>query len=786
MAGAVNNDYISMINKKGSGYNIPVIVEAIVNSEIDPIRSNVTAKKETTDAAVSGLASLKSSAKLTQTAINAMTNLSDYSLATSKVGTLSVTASDSSEIRSFAKTITDLRIALPQIHSVQNFTADPFGAGTNVQTLTIRATAAPHANLAAPISVLATDNVYSLAARLSTVPGLTAEVIDPGGVAADRFRLLITSDAGAAGAFTITSNLGVNKMTTAPHAQNSVIQTARNASFKMDNIPITRGTNTIDDLLDGVTINLLADDTTGQTKITSTLSSASVQASVENLIKELNFYKADMAALGFVDANGDADGELAQNSYLRSAERQFQKLISTPILGYTVSGERNRKIHFVDFGVKTARDGTLVFDKKTFDRTFTKEPDKFDALTLNVQYSDDPNVQVFATATSTMPTGEHQFTNHQRVNPTSSTSSISGFRSFNDVLVANSTVRFRSTSQHGTSRDLSLTTQAGETVAQFTTRLNALADLTARTVTDLAGNRSIEFSIPQPNQGTDTAVDAVDTGDTLTMSGSLSNAITGVGQIHEYRDFSSQNERVPVQTISIRVAGTNHNITTLNGETLAHLRARFGSINGLAAFIVADGGDVKLRLVADNTGTAAGFTHPVITRITGGSATEAATQNAVTAVSNSIGAMNNRNSQTNESWQDVVDVGNFTRADQNNNNSNVGVGGATYSSPSFTGFRFVTNSDQTDCKLYVGRSVKTLVSNFFTDALQSSATHATISRLYSERSSSLNSDLIKLDLRQAELTDRYTMQFAAMEKVVTAGGSTSEYLDSMVASWNKS
>ena len=783
MAGAVNNDYISMINKKGSGYNIPVIVEAIVNSEIDPIRSNVTAKKETTDAAVSGLASLKSSAKLTQTAINAMTNLSDYSLATSKAGTLSVTASDSSEIRSFTKTITELRIALPQIHSVQNFTADPFGAGTNVQTLTITATAAPHANLAAPISVLATDNVYSLAARLSAVPGLTAEVIDPGGVAADRFRLLITSEAGAAGAFTITSNLGVNKMTTAPHAQNSVIQTARNASFKMDNIPITRGTNTIDDLLDGVTVNLLADDTTGQTKITSTLSSASVQASVENLIKELNFYKADMAALGFVDANGDADGELAQNSYLRSAERQFQKLISTPILGYTVSGERNRKIHFVDFGVKTARDGTLVFDKKTFDRTFAKEPDKFDALTLNVQYSDDPNVQVFATATSTMPTGEHQFTNHQRVNPTSSTSSISGFRSFNDVLVANSTIRFRSTSQHGTSRDFSLTTQAGETVAQFTTRLNALADLTAQTVTDLAGNKRIAFSIPQPNQGTDTAVDAVDTGDTLTMSGSLSNAITGVAQIHDYRNFTNANEIIPTaQFISIRVGGNTTNFHTAAGGDLEDLRIQFNNIGGISAQII--GG--TLRLSANSTGTAASFTHPPIIRASGGTATEVVVASPVTAVSNSIGAMNNHNSQTNESWQDVVDVGNFTRGDQNNNDSDVGVGGATYSSPSYTGFQFVTNSDQTDCKLYVGRSVKTLVSNFFTDALQSSATHATISRLYSERSSSLNSDLIKLDLRQAELTDRYTMQFAAMEKVVTAGGSTSEYLDSMVASWNKS
>ena len=782
MAGAVNNDYISMINKKGSGYNIPVIVEAIVNSEIDPIRSNVTAKKETTDAAVSGLASLKSSAKLTQTAINAMTNLSDYSLATSKAGTLSVTASDSSEIRSFTKTITELRIALPQIHSVQNFTADPFGAGANVQTLTITAAAAPHANYAAPISVLATDNVYSLAARLSAVPGLTAEVIDPGGVAADRFRLLITSEAGAAGAFTITSNLGVNKMTTAPHAQNSVIQTARNASFKMDNIPITRGTNTIDDLLDGVTVNLLADDTTGQTKITSTLSSASVQASVENLIKELNFYKADMAALGFVDANGDADGELAQNSYLRSAERQFQKLISTPILGYTVSGERNRKIHFVDFGVKTARDGTLVFDKKTFDRTFAKEPDKFDALTLNVQYSDDPNVQVFATATSTMPTGEHQFTNHQRVNPTSSTSSISGFRSFNDVLVAGSAIRFQSTSQHGTSRDITTTTRPNETVAQFAARLNALPDLTAQTITDEAGNKRIAFSIPQPNQGTDTAVDAVDTGDTLTMSGSLSNAITGVAQIHDYRNFNNANETIPQQFISIRVGGNTHNFTTANPGDLNALRTTLNNIGGISAQII--GG--TLRLSANSTGTAASFTHPSITRASGGTATEVVVANPVTAVSNSIGAMNNHNSQTNESWQDVVDVGNFTRGDQNNNDSDVGVGGATYSSPSYTGFQFVTNSDQTDCKLYVGRSVKTLVSNFFTDALQSSATHATISRLYSERSSSLNSDLIKLDLRQAELTDRYTMQFAAMEKVVTAGGSTSEYLDSMVASWNKS
>ena len=65
-----SNDYISQINKNGSGLNIPQIVDALVDAEIDPLKSPVVAKQERVEAAISGLALLKQSSELTKTNIS--------------------------------------------------------------------------------------------------------------------------------------------------------------------------------------------------------------------------------------------------------------------------------------------------------------------------------------------------------------------------------------------------------------------------------------------------------------------------------------------------------------------------------------------------------------------------------------------------------------------------------------------------------------------------------------------------------------------------------------------
>ena len=52
-------DYLSLVNKGGSGFNVSELVSAIVASEIEPKRVLQTAKKEKTESSISGIGFLK-------------------------------------------------------------------------------------------------------------------------------------------------------------------------------------------------------------------------------------------------------------------------------------------------------------------------------------------------------------------------------------------------------------------------------------------------------------------------------------------------------------------------------------------------------------------------------------------------------------------------------------------------------------------------------------------------------------------------------------------------------
>ncbi|MDS9947600.1 MAG: flagellar filament capping protein FliD, partial [Planktomarina sp.] len=173
-------------------------------------------------------------------------------------------------------------------------------------------------------------------------------------------------------------------------------QFSTNATFKFNGLAVSREKNTVTDLIPGIQIDLLASTNNAQT-ITTTMSSSNIQSNVEGLIAELNAYKADLKKLGFIDEVGNENGELANNAFLRTANQKLAKLIASPIKGY---GDNN--IYFAEFGVKTSKDGSYEFDKKAFDRTFLRNPEKFNALSSDTSYSSNPNVVVFATTTSTI------------------------------------------------------------------------------------------------------------------------------------------------------------------------------------------------------------------------------------------------------------------------------------------------------------------------------------------------------------------------------------------------
>ena len=56
-------DYLSLVNKSGSGFNVSELVDAIVGSEIEPKRSLQKAKQDRTENAISGIGFLEIAGK---------------------------------------------------------------------------------------------------------------------------------------------------------------------------------------------------------------------------------------------------------------------------------------------------------------------------------------------------------------------------------------------------------------------------------------------------------------------------------------------------------------------------------------------------------------------------------------------------------------------------------------------------------------------------------------------------------------------------------------------------
>jgi len=412
MSETISNDYISMINKQGSGYNIPVIVDAIVDAAIAPIKAIVTNKKEGVDGAVSGMASLKSSALLSQTTINNLSGDDDFVLGSTDGETVSLTMNDRSKLDGFSHTITNVTTAKPMVMHVKNWTsltADNYTQ--DYLDITVNGTAidASLGGVSGRMDIN-NDSATELTAKLDAISGLSAQMVK---VSENSYTMVVTSEPGST--FTIVSPAISDRLNTSGTHANTDVTASNSASFTFDGVSITRSNNAITDLIDGITINLLSDNSfdndastaapeTVSTSITASRSSSKIQETVESLIAELNAYKDDLNALGFIDEVGNEDGQLANNAYLRRVRQDFLRLMTEPISGY---GDTD--IHFVEFGIKTTLDGSYVFDKTTFDRTYSREPEKFSALTQDKAYSSDPNVFVYATSTASVPSGKHTF-----------------------------------------------------------------------------------------------------------------------------------------------------------------------------------------------------------------------------------------------------------------------------------------------------------------------------------------------------------------------------------------
>jgi flagellar hook-associated protein 2 len=187
--------------------------------------------------------------------------------------------------------------------------------------------------------------------------GVTAQLISTG----SGFNVVLTGETGAAQSFTMSSNNGSGAAVTGVSFSTS-LQTATNAAFKVNGLAVTRSSNTITDVIDGVTLDLYA-NTTGAARLDLNRDTSSIKDNIKGLVTAYNDFETSLKILG--DKSSEVEefgGALAGESLLQSVRSQVRGFITntstTP--GTTIKAAR-------DVGLSIDRNGVLTLDEAKLD-----------------------------------------------------------------------------------------------------------------------------------------------------------------------------------------------------------------------------------------------------------------------------------------------------------------------------------------------------------------------------------------------------------------------------------
>ncbi|HWM85242.1 MAG TPA: flagellar filament capping protein FliD, partial [Kofleriaceae bacterium] len=208
------------------------------------------------------------------------------------------------------------------------------------------------------------DSLQDVANRINEqVTGARAELIDTG----NGFQLSVSSqETGTANALTFTeggSSLGFL-------AQDSVAVEAQDATFTMNGIPITRSSNTVGDLLTGVTLELRGTHAAADadTSVSVTSDPSGTEAKVKTLVDAFNALADAVSAQ--TSYNGVARGQdtLFGDSTVRALQRSLSQMAGMNF----PHGEG--EISLNDVGVQLARTGRLNIDSAKLAEAIGDDP----------------------------------------------------------------------------------------------------------------------------------------------------------------------------------------------------------------------------------------------------------------------------------------------------------------------------------------------------------------------------------------------------------------------------
>lgn len=256
---------------------------------------------------------------------------------------LSATARAGIHADSFAATVVVSQLARAQ-STYSGVVADRTAAiGTGTMTLTV-------GGVAKTITVDGTNNsLDGLASAInSSGGGVTASIIaDQGG-----HRLILKGPSGAANAFTLAADAGADPGLSAfaygAGGGMTLGQSAANADFTIDGVAFSRASNTIDDVVPGMSLTLKKAAPGQPVDIGASRPLDMIKQTVGDFVSVYNQLKKSLST---------AAGQSGSTTALRELERELSGLIGTVISSHPTINK------LTDIGVSTTKDGLLAVDE---------------------------------------------------------------------------------------------------------------------------------------------------------------------------------------------------------------------------------------------------------------------------------------------------------------------------------------------------------------------------------------------------------------------------------------
>jgi flagellar hook-associated protein 2 len=339
----------------GSGIDVKALAQSLVDAEKTPRKERIDAKIAKSEAKITGYSAVKYALSTLKTAFGKLNDASDFSSikpANTQPSAFGVSASSTAEAGSYS--IEVLETALAQRTASNTFLArdselnggSPFSLNLTVD-----------GDEKDPISVTNATPAGLVSAINGADLGVTAQLINTG----DGFKVVLTGQTGEDQTFSMDSDDGTGTAVT-DLAFDTSLQTATDARFKINSLEVTRSSNTVTDVIDGVTLDLYT-TTSGAARLDLNRDTAGIKSNMQGLVTAYNEFEDTLKILG--DSKSEVEefgGVLAGESLLQSVRNQVRGFITntstTP--GTTIQAAR-------DVGLSIDRFGKLTLDETKLD-----------------------------------------------------------------------------------------------------------------------------------------------------------------------------------------------------------------------------------------------------------------------------------------------------------------------------------------------------------------------------------------------------------------------------------